>query len=160
MNSIGNSLESAVDSVLETIPPVWDRIRSNLRAAATQGFGISLEQFHILRHIRMGYCHVGDLAEKKQISRSAVSQAVDVLVAKDLVIRSREKGDRRLVRLELTPYAGGVLDANFRENRDWVKEKMNYLSPGELETVRNAMETLRLTFTDAEYRSRSGSNHE
>ena len=153
MNPIGNSLESTVDSVLETIPPVWDRIRSNLRAAATQGFGISLEQFHILRHIRMGYCHVGDLADKKQISRSAVSQAVDVLVAKDLVTRSREKGDRRLVRLELTPYAGSVLDANFRENRDWVRKKMDFLSPGELETIRNAMETLKKVFTGAEYRS-------
>jgi len=143
-------LEHSVDSVLETLPPVWDRIRSNLRAAATQGFGISLEQFHILRHIRMGYCHVGDLADKKQISRSAVSQAVDVLARKGLVTRSRESDDRRLVRLELTPYASGAMDANFRENRDWMKKKMGFLSPEEMETIKNAMETLKKVFAGAE----------
>lgn len=144
------SLEHSVDSVLETLPPVWDRIRSNLRAAATQRFDITLEQFHILRHIRRGYCHVGDLAEKKQISRSAVSQAVDVLEKKGLVTRSRESDDRRLVHLELTSYASRVLDANFMENREWMRKKMESLSPEEMESIQKAMETLKMVFADAE----------
>jgi len=144
------SLEHSVDSVLETLPPVWDRIRSNLRAAAMLRFGITLEQFHILRHIRGGYCHVGDLADKKQISRSAVSQAVDVLVAKCLVTRLRESDDRRLVRLELTAHASGIMDANFLENRDWMKKKMQFLSPEEMENIMKAMETLKKVFTGAE----------
>jgi DNA-binding MarR family transcriptional regulator len=142
-----------VDSLLETLPPVWDRIRSNLRASATAGFGITLEQFHVLRHIRKGYQSVGDLADKKQISRSAVSQAVEVLVAKGLVTRTQESDDRRCVLLELTPHARNVLDANFEENRAWMKGEMAGLSADELGSIRNAMDVLRKTFAPEEPRS-------
>jgi DNA-binding MarR family transcriptional regulator len=76
MNEVPRSLEGAVDGVLGR-------------------FGITMEQFHILRHIRRGYRSVKDLAEKKQINRSAVSQAIDALVSKGLVTRIQESGDRR-----------------------------------------------------------------
>jgi DNA-binding MarR family transcriptional regulator len=143
-------LQQTVDSVLETLPPVWDRIRSNFRAAATGKFGITLEQFHVLRHIRKGYHSVSDLAEKKQISCAAVSQAVDTLVAKGLVTRTQETGDRRCVRLELTAGASEVLDANFEENRLWMKGKMASLNAEEQLCIRKAMEILRATFTPGE----------
>ena len=150
MSPTESSLEKAVDSVLETLPPVWDRIRSNLRLGATSKFGISLEQFHTLRHIRKGFCHTGALAEKRQISRPAISQAVAVLVARGLVTRVQESGDRRLVRLELTPYANEVLDENFRQNRAWTKGKMAALSREENDCLRQAMEILKKTFAAAE----------
>lgn len=152
MDSSEFSLEKTVDKVLETLPPVWDRIRFNLRAAAISRFGISLEQFHVLRHIRMGFCHTGDLAEKRQVSRPAISQAVATLVAKGLVTRDQETEDRRLVCLELTPYANEILDANFRENRAWTKEKMTSLSPEELDCITRAMEILRKTFVPQEFK--------
>jgi DNA-binding MarR family transcriptional regulator len=144
------SLDEAVTSVLETLPPVWDRIRSNLRVAATSKFGITLEQFHVLRHIRQGYQSVKDLAEKKQISPAAVSQAVSVLVEKRLVTRSEDGDDRRCVRLELTPYARKVMDANYQENRLWMRAKMAALPEADLAAVRKAMEILRETFTPEE----------
>ncbi len=140
-------LEQTVDSVLETLPPVWDRIRSNFRAAATGKFGITLEQFHILRHIRRGYQSAGELAEKRQISSSAVSQAVEVLVEKGLVTRRQESDDRRCVRLGLTPHASKVLDANFQENRAWMTGRMASLTPDELSRIQNVMGILRKTFT-------------
>lgn len=150
MKASTTALQGAVDGVLETMPPVWDRIRSNLRAAATEKFGISLEQFHVLRHIRHGYASVGDIAQKRQVSRSAVSQAVDVLASKALVTRTRESDDRRCVRLELTPYASEVMDANFEANRVWMKAKMSCLSEEELASVSSAMEILRSTFIPGE----------
>ena len=143
-------LQEAVDSLLETLPPVWDRIRSNLRAAATRQFGISLEQFHVLRHIRRGYRSVAELAEKKGISRSAVSQAVEALAVKGLVTRTQENGDRRCVRLELTALASEALDANFEKNRNWMKGTMAALDQEELGIVLAAMEILRTTFAPEE----------
>lgn len=139
-------LRAGVDSILETMPPVWDRIRSNLRQAATVRLGITLEQFHVLRHIRRGYRYAGELAEKRQVSRSAISQAVEALVSKGLVTRGRESGDRRLVPLELTAYAREVMDANFAENRAWMMSTMAGLEPGELKSVETAMEILKRTF--------------
>jgi len=143
-------LQKTVESVLETLPPVWDRIRTNLRVAATGKFGITLEQFHVLRYIRHGYQSVGELADKKQISRSAISQAVEVLVEKGLVTRRQESDDRRCVRLQLTVHASKVLDANFQENRTWMKGKMASLAPEELNSIRKAMEILQKTFTPEE----------
>jgi DNA-binding MarR family transcriptional regulator len=139
-------LRSTVDSVLESLPPVWDRIRHNLRVAATGKFGISLEQFHLLRHIRQGYQSVRDLAEKRQVSPAAISQGIENLVQKGLVTRRQEGEDRRCVLLELTPYARKVLDANYEENRAWARERMSSLSAAELGEVRRAMATLRGVF--------------
>jgi DNA-binding MarR family transcriptional regulator len=147
MNPSEPELRRTVAILLETLPPVWDRIRANLRSAATSRFGITLEQFHVLRHIRRGYQSVADLADKKQTSRSAVSQAVGALVAKGLVTRRQESEDRRCARLELTPVASEILDANYEENRRWMEEKMASLAPEELTLVRKAMEILKVTFT-------------
>ena len=143
-------LKETVEGLLETLPPVWDSIRSNLRAAGTVKFGITLEQFHVLRHIRRGYQSVGDLAVKKQISRSAVSQAIEVLVAKGLVNRRQESGDRRCVLLELTSHANEVLDANYAETRSWMEGKMASLDREDLGCVTRAMDILKGTFTPEE----------
>ncbi len=143
-------LQQTVEKVIETLPGVWDRIGSNLRAAGIANFGITLEQFHVLRHIRLGYASVAELAEKKGISRSAVSQAVEVLVGKGLVTRQINPEDRRTARLVLTPYASEVMDANSMKNRIWMKEKMAALPADELQQVLVAMEILRKTFNPEE----------
>jgi DNA-binding MarR family transcriptional regulator len=144
------SLEDTVNSVLETLPPVWDRIRSNLRTAATSKFGITLDQFHTLRHIRKGFCHVGELAEKRQVSRSAISQSVEVLVSKGLVMREQESKDRRLVKLALSDFAGKVLDENFEENRVWMRGRMASLGPDNFSLVVEVMQILRQVFATDE----------
>jgi DNA-binding MarR family transcriptional regulator len=146
MSSKDSDLRSTVDCVLETLPPVWDRIRYNLRVAATGKFGITLEQFHTLRHIRKGYQSVRELAEKRQVSPAAISQAVENLVRKGLVTRRQEGEDRRCVLLELTPYAREVLDANYEENRAWARGRMASLTVSELGEVRKAMATLKGVF--------------
>jgi DNA-binding MarR family transcriptional regulator len=143
-------LKEAADGVLETLAPVWDRIRSKLRAAAIGKFGITLEQFHTLRHIRQGQSTVRDLAERRQVSPAAASQAVEILVKKGLVTRSQEGKDRRLVTLALTPYAREVLEANFEESRRWVRERMSGLRQEELANAARAMATLRATFLDGD----------
>jgi DNA-binding MarR family transcriptional regulator len=150
MTSSDDLLMQSVDQVISTLPGVWDQIRSNLRAAAITNFGISLEQFHVLRHIRRGYDSVAVLAEKKQISRPAVSQAVDELVRKGLVTRHPNPDDRRSVRLELTPYAREAMDENFDKNCIWMKDKMKDLTVEELTQVIQTMEILKKTFNPEE----------
>ena len=149
MNNIENSemFFDTVTSIMDTLPTVWNRIRSNLRAAAIKKFGISLDQFHTLRYIRRGYDTVTSLAEVRQISAPATSQAVEVLVQKGLVTRTQQQEDRRCVRLALTPYASKILDENYDETLEWVKQKMLHMSKDELETVKRAMQILQSTFS-------------
>lgn len=141
-------LKKTIDEVWATLPPVWNRIRSNVRSIAEEQYGIRVEQFHILRHIRRGLTSVSELAEVKQISRSAISQAVDVLVERGLIRRRQNAQDRRNIPLELTDDGNRLLDTIWEKNKAWMGKKMAGLTPKELATLVNAMELLASTFTE------------
>jgi DNA-binding MarR family transcriptional regulator len=143
------TLHLAIERFWETFPSVWDSIRGNVRMIATENFEITVEQFHILRHIRKGRGSVSELAEVKQISRSAISQAVDVLVDKGIINRQTNPEDRRYVTLELTKSGNDLLNAIFEKNRAWMMLKMASISQEELNNIIRAMEILKKTFDRA-----------
>lgn len=138
--------DSTIDRFWETIPPVWNSIRANVRGIASDQFGVSVEQFHILRHIRKGVSSVSELAEIRQISRPAVSQAVELLVEKGLVTRAPETQDRRYVRLVLTRTGDRLLNAVFEKNRAWMKDKMAPLRAADHETILHGLTLLGTIF--------------
>ncbi len=144
------TIQQVIDRFWMTIPPMWNHIRGNIRAVGAENYDITVEQFHLLRHIRRGICCVSDLAEARMTSRPAVSQAVDVLVDKGLVTRETDPTDRRFVRLALTPAAQDLIAAIFKKNRAWMRERLVNLEPGELETLISAMDILHKTFVSTE----------
>lgn len=143
-------LDAAIDRFWETIPPVWFQVRGHVRGVAVEHFDITIEQFHILRHIRKGITSASELAEVKQISRPAISQAVELLVGKGLIARQTNVEDRRYIQLALTPDGSDLLDGIFLENRAWMLEKLAPLSEEELDRLTAAMETLKRVFIDPE----------
>lgn len=143
-----DALLLTIDRFWESIPPVWNQIRGHLRSIAQEKFEISVEQFHVLRHIRRGIRSVSDLATVKQISRSAISQSVDGLVEKGLISRRPHADDRRFVELELTPSGDDMLNAIFDENRAWMIEKMSALTPEELAQMQQAFRLLKDAFQE------------
>ena len=132
-------LEQAIDRFWETVPPVWNMVRSYIRASATANFDITVEQFHVLRYVRRGPGSMSELATAKNISRPAISQAVDVLVKKGLLTRVQNVQDRRYVELALTEAGNNLLETLFKETRKWMKTRMSDLSAEELETIAKAM---------------------
>ncbi len=135
--------DQAIDRFWETVPPVWNFVRSHIRTTATEKFDITVEQFHVLRHVRRGICSASELATAKNISRPAISQAVDILVNKGLLMRAQSTQDRRYVELSLTDSGNALLDTVFKETRGWMKKRMNALSAEELETIAKAMEAMK-----------------
>ncbi len=133
----------ALDAFWETVPPLWSRIRAHIRATATENFPITVEQFQILRLIRTGRTSVSELAAAKNISRPAVSQAVDALAEKGLLTRTQDADDRRHMQLALTDSGNGMLDAIFDDTRAWMRAKLGTFSGHELETVIRAMASLK-----------------
>lgn len=142
-NEKNDLLEHTLDKFWETVPPLWGYIRSHIRMVATEQFDISVEQFHILRFIRRGYCSVSDLADVRNISRPAVSQGVDALVNKGLVTRTQSKEDRRFIELELSPEGNALLDSVFSETRGWMHLILDDFSPEDLEDAVRGMEVLK-----------------
>jgi len=133
----------AIDRFWETVPPLWSTIRSHIRSTATAKFDITVEQFHVLRHVRRGIGSVSELATAKNISRPAISQAVEILVKKKFLTRVQSTQDRRYVELALTEAGNALLDTVFKETRGWMKERMGSMSIDELETIARAMEALK-----------------
>lgn len=133
----------AIDRFWETVPPLWNFVRSHIRTTATANFDITVEQFHVLRYVRRGKDSMSELANAKNISRPAISQAVEVLVKKGLLTRVQSTQDRRFVDLALTEAGNNLLDTVFKETRGWMKERMSKLNVDELETIAKAMEALK-----------------
>ena len=142
----GELLQQTIDRFWESFPPTWNRIRTNVRGIAVEKFGITVEQFHILRHIRKGHGSVSELAEAKGISRPAISQAVELLVGKGLVTRRQNAEDRRFVQLELTDEGSELLSAIFRENRIWMEQKLSILTPEQMAQIITALDVLKSAF--------------
>lgn len=137
------TLHHVVESFWETIPPFWNRVKAHIRQVAMEQFDLSVEQFHILRNIRRGLDSVSDLAEVKNISRPAVSQAVDALVLKGLVTRTPDAQDRRHIRLALTEAGNELLDAIFGNVREWMMQLLAPLGEDGLLRLAEAMDSLR-----------------
>lgn len=136
-------LRQVVDGFWETFPPFWHRIRAHIRQTATERFGVSVEQFHILRHIHAGQRSVSDLARVKGTSRAAISQAVDGLVARGFVTRTIDAHDRRHIHLALSQAGQELLQAIADDTRAWMMQLLSPLREGELRTLARAMELLR-----------------
>jgi DNA-binding MarR family transcriptional regulator len=138
-------LQQTVEVFWESIPPFWHSVRAYIRQVAVEQFEISVEQFHILRNIRRGRCSVSELADVKNISRSAISRAVDVLVNKGYIIRTQDSEDRRHVRLALTDSGDALLDAIFADTGQWMIQMLSPMSDTELENLILAMDSLKKT---------------
>jgi MarR family 2-MHQ and catechol resistance regulon transcriptional repressor len=143
---IEENLRQSIDQFWETVPMVWNLIRGQLRTIAAEQFGISVEQFHVLRLIRKGLTSVRDIADARQISRPAASQAADLLVEQGLISRCEEVGDRRFVHLELTPQGEDLLNRMFEQNRIWMMEKMAALGAEDLALITEGLARLKLAF--------------
>jgi DNA-binding MarR family transcriptional regulator len=139
-------IRQSIDRFWECVPSTWSQVRTNLRAIAADNFDISFEQFSILRHIRKGSKSISELADAKQISRPAISQAVEMLVERGMISRQQSTQDRRWVDLELTQSGNDILNTIFKKNSEWMEEKLAVLSPEELQCILAGLEALKKTF--------------
>jgi DNA-binding MarR family transcriptional regulator len=136
-------VQQTVDDFWDAFPTYWHSVRAYIRQAVEETGEISVEQFHILRHIRQGRTSASQLAEVKRISRPAISQAVQALAEKGLVARSQDRDDRRRVSLSLTPAGEQLLNIVFDRTNCWMKSNFSELGKQELITIRLALASLK-----------------
>ena len=140
---LATTLECTIDKFWEVYPPFWNQVKAHIRSVASDQFGISVEQFHILRFIRKGQGSASEIARVQRISRPAISQAVDALAHKGLITRQQDARDRRHVQLALTEDGCSLLDSISSDTRQWMRIEMAALSEAELETIIAALEALK-----------------
>ena len=139
-------LEEVINHYWDSLARVVRKVQFHARDYAIHDYNITLEQFHVLRHIKRGVKSQAEIAESLMISRPAVSQVIDLLVDKGLVTRIQSDTDRRYSVLELSPAGLELLTSIFSRNRQWMAEQMSGLSDEDLQTIIQSMRLLSSAF--------------
>ncbi len=98
-----------------------------------QQFGLAPVHWHVLGLLHSGAIEtMGDVAAKLCVSKGAATQILDVLVAKQLVQRTPDQHDRRVVRLQLTAQSQQITDHFQQYMTETVADLFAVLSDAEL----------------------------
>jgi len=106
-------------------------------------FGLSVAQFNVLRHLeRERDCTINELSRRLFCDKSNATRLIDRLERDGLVLRERQPGDRRYVRVRLTE-AGAALRARaltaHRENVQQRFAALAVLDQAQLEQLLTAL---------------------
>lgn len=82
--------------------------------------GLTLPQYRILALIEAGGERSARLAERLAVAKPTLTAAADVLVGAGYLVREAEPGDRRVVRLLLTPAGRAALRRADVAYTDWL----------------------------------------
>ena len=98
-----------------------------------QQFGLAPVHWHVLGLLHSGAIEtMGDVAAKLCVSKGAATQILDTLVAKQLVQRTPDQHDRRVVRLQLTAQSQQITDHFQQYMTETVADLFAMLSDAEL----------------------------
>jgi len=104
---------------------------------------LSMSQMKVLMLLAVGgERRMSDLAPQLGISLSTLSSLVERLVEADLAQRGEDPRDRRSVLVSLTAEGRALLDRFQELGGEQLRELLSHLSPGELETVNQAIDLL------------------
>jgi DNA-binding MarR family transcriptional regulator len=97
--------------IIEEITETLYSIRRKIASETHQLFDelqITHPQWIVIHYVKKsGTINIKDLANILEITSSAATQIVDGLVKKDLLLRNRNKDDRRILNIKLSPKAQG-----------------------------------------------------
>jgi DNA-binding MarR family transcriptional regulator len=88
--------------------------------------GVSPQQYRILKLIGQGGERSARLAEKLAVARPTLTSTADSLVAAGLAVREAEPGDRRVVRLRLTPAGQAAVARADEAYAQWFESVLEY----------------------------------
>ena len=124
----------------------WFQVRQFIQAAnfnRFQGEGLSATQFMTLNLLpsKGEGVPMGELARRMNLAPATVAKTVDSLEARQLAARVKSAGDKRLVRVEITP-AGAALqntaDGHFRKQ---IAELFAAMQPEERDALLRGLES-------------------
>lgn len=111
--------------------------------------GLSLPQYRLLLFVRRGPQRAAELAAQAAVRRPTLTALVDGLEKEGLLLRCAVEGDRRGIRLELTPKGSEMLD---RAESHLCELLERLLKHGESDRVLDGLEELLLVL-DRSYRA-------
>jgi DNA-binding MarR family transcriptional regulator len=123
------------DDPAALLTDVVPRLYRVLRAALDDDPALpSLEQLRVMARIAEGIQHASALAAARQMRISAITPLIDGLTQRGWLTRHAETGDRRRVRLELTPAGEQALAAGRQRTAAALRQVLRHGDSGEATT--------------------------
>lgn len=126
-----------VEEITESLYLIKRKIASEMHHLSDEG-QITHPQWVILHHVRKSkMINIKDLANLLGVTSSAATQIVDGLVKKELLLRKRNKEDRRILNIELSGKAINKFDSIKSARFDTLSALFNVLDDDELQDYRD-----------------------
>jgi DNA-binding MarR family transcriptional regulator len=131
--------------ILEAIPMVMRAIRNEMRSY--RGSDLSVPKFRVLIFLnRHEGASLSDIAEHMGLTLPSMSKMIDGLVARNMVIRQMDPGDRRRVTLAPTALGRTAMQSAYEATAARLAERLAALPASERRTILKAMQILESIF--------------
>ncbi|MGB8991903.1 MAG: MarR family transcriptional regulator [Desulfobaccales bacterium] len=139
------SPDECARQVLEAVPMVMRTIRTEMRSH--RGSDLSVPQFRVLVYLhRHEGASLSDIAEHLGLTLPSMSKMIDGLVARQLVTRQMDPGDRRRVTLAATALGRTAMQSAYKATESRLAERLAALPASERHTILKAMQVLESIF--------------
>lgn len=108
-------------------------------------FNITIPQFTALQIlISKGDLTVGELSQETALAYSTITDLVDRMEKSKLVVRKKDKEDKRVVRVEVQPIGYDLVEKVLDKRREYLGRKLKGVGKEEKEFLKEALESLYL----------------
>jgi DNA-binding MarR family transcriptional regulator len=131
------SLERRTADFAESVRTIVGQFqRLNALAANGPHAELSQQEVRLIEHLRLGGPQkMKDVSEYLGVAVNTVTNIVDNLEGKNLVVRERSPQDRRVVHVQLTELGQSVGDASVRAKRELLRSMLQRLPDSEQEIL-------------------------
>lgn len=140
---------SDYDTINTFLVDIWGRISKIEERSLTTGLGadISITEIHIIEKI--GDCpprRMSEVAKAIGVTLATLTVACDKLEAKELVARSRDSKDKRVVNISLTARGRAVYEYHKQFHQRMIDAALDDLSPPERTVLAESLQKLQKFF--------------
>ncbi|MCK5567597.1 MAG: MarR family transcriptional regulator [Actinomycetia bacterium] len=129
--------KKTIEEITEALYSIRRRIASEMHHLFDE-MKITHPQWIVLHHVKKsGMINIKDLAKLLDITSSAATQIVDGLVKKGLLLRKRNKEDRRILNIELSAIARDKFDSIKSASFNTLSTLFDALDDEELQNYRD-----------------------
>lgn len=140
-----NNHVEAIEKYLRKIDYI---VRKNGRMILND-YNLTAPQFTALQIlINSGGMTISELSQKMDLACSTITDLVDRMEKSELVKRTRDEKDKRVVRVTTLKKGGEVLNKVMDKRISFLESKLENLSSEEKESLMNALEKLYINMSD------------
>ena len=136
--------QDAAQEVLSIVPRVMRTVAAELRRS---GYAIMPGHYHLMTMLARERYSLSEIAERQLVSLPTTSGSISTLVERGWVVRMRDPGDRRIIRLALTDEGRAVLTAIHKAAADAMTTQLEGLTDQDCENLVRGLAILHQVFS-------------